>query len=370
MEMVQPREDDIGHISDEPTIFGNEGLEDDDSEEPSEEDFPSAPDSTGQTTARNAVDGESPIAYHYLTFDTTLPSPSTSLATDALGVLAPPPPDLARYTSPFDWPESRKNFTMSLSCIATAITAYTAGSYAPASSYMAAEWNVSRVAVTVGITTFCAGFAMAPMALAPFSEINGRYPVFVGAGILYLICQVCCAVTRSYPGMLVARFWVGAGSSVFSTMVGGVVSDMYHAEQRNTPMALFSGAALFGTGLGPLVSGFVAQNTSWRWVFWVQVITCGCLITAVTLFFRETRGSIILSRKAQCLNRWYEEREAAGYVGFSMSIASETVESQRIRWKVKSDDERESITKMIGISVYRPFHLLVTEPVVFFFSLW
>ncbi|CAL3970562.1 unnamed protein product, partial [Diplocarpon coronariae] len=195
MEMVQPREDDIGHISDKPTIFGNEGLEDDDSEEPSEEDFPSAPDSTGQTTARNALDGESPIAYYYLTFDTTLPSPSTSLATDALGVLATPPPDLARYTSPFDWPESRKNFTMSLSCIATAITAYTAGSYAPASSYMAAEWNVSRVAVTVGITTFCAGFAMAPMALAPFSEINGRYPVFVGAGILYLICQVCCAVT-------------------------------------------------------------------------------------------------------------------------------------------------------------------------------
>jgi hypothetical protein len=29
-------------------------------------------------------------------------------------------------------------------------------------------------------------------------------------------------------------------------------------------MALFSGAALFGTGLGPLVCGFIAQNTTWR----------------------------------------------------------------------------------------------------------
>jgi hypothetical protein len=54
-----------------------------------------------------------------------------------------------------------------------------------------------------------------------------------------------------------------------------------------------------------------------------------------------------------------------------MPIAgTEKTESQRIRWKVKSDEERESISKMIGISVYRPFHLLVTEPVVFFFSLW
>jgi MFS family permease len=155
-------------------------------------------------------------------------------------------------------------------------------------------------------------------------------------------------------------------------MVGGVVSDLYHARDRNTPMALFSGGALFGTGLGPLVSGFIAQNTNWRWVFWVQVITCGILITAVTLFFRETRGSILLSRKARALNNWYEELENAGYIGFDIPVSpgSERTESQRIRWKVKTDEERESISKMIGISVYRPFHLLITEPVVFFFSLW
>jgi hypothetical protein len=52
-----------------------------------------------------------------------------------------------------------------------------------------------------------------------------------------------------------------------------------------------------------------------------------------------------------------------GYIGFEM-------QSQRIRWKVKTDEERESITKMVTISVYRPFNLLVREPVVFFFSLW
>ncbi|KAJ8612167.1 hypothetical protein MRB53_037557 [Persea americana] len=43
---------------------------------------------------------------------------------------------------------------------------------------------------------------------------------------------------------------------------------------------------------------------------------------------------------------------------------------KRLRWKVKSDEERTSIGRMISISLYRPFHLLVTEPVVFWFSLW
>lgn len=93
---------------------------------------------------------------------------------------------------------------------------------------------------------------------------------------------------------------------------------------------------------------------------------------AIILFFPETRGSILLSKKAQCLNKWYEDREQAGFFGIDMptSTSYEKFESQRIRWKVKSDEDRESLLQMVQISLYRPFHLLFTEPVVFFFSLW
>lgn len=124
-------------------------------------------------------------------------------------------------------------------------------------------------------------------------------------------------------------------------------------------MALFSGAALFGTGLGPLCSGFIAQHLSWRWVFYVQVIDCGLMILAVAMFFKETRGSVLLSRRAKLLNSWYEAREKVGLVGFEMALDSDfKKQSQRIRWKVKSDEERESLAKIIGISVYRPFRRL------------
>ena len=136
-------------------------------------------------------------------------------------------------------------------------------------------------------------------------------------------------------------------------------------------MALFSGSALFGTGLGPLCSGFIAQNLSWRWVFYVQTIFDAFFIALVIWLFKETRGSVLLSRRAQKLNGWYGAREEAGLFGFDMPIEGEEKrQSLRIRWKVKADEERESLVKMIGISVYRPFHLLLTEPVVFFFSLW
>ena len=313
-----------------------------------------------------------PIVYRYMQFDTELPLPSkstvseSSISTDIMS-----PPDLQQYGSPFQWPESQKTYTIWLSCAVTVVTAYTAGSFSPAAEQMMEAWHVSQTAIYVGITTFTTGFATAPMILAPFSEINGRKPVFIATGALFVICQLCCAVTRTYSGMLVARFFAGVGGSTFSTLVGGMVGDIYQSGDRNKPMALFAGAALMGTGLGPLCSGFIAQHLLWRWVFYIQVMTSGFLIILVAVFFKETRGSVLLSKRARLLNDWYEAREHVGLTGVDMPTEDgRGREIQRIRWKVKADEERESLGKMIGISIYRPFHLLTTEPVVFFFSLW
>ena len=85
----------------------------------------------------------------------------------------------------------------------------------------------------------------------------------------------------------------------------------------------------------------------------------GLLILAVAIFFKETRGSVLLSRRAKLLNSWYEAREKVGLVGMEIIVDGKgTKECQRIRWKVKADEERETLAKMIGISVYRPFRRL------------
>ena len=173
--------------------------------------------------------GDVPIVYRYLTFETELPSP-TNLGSIQDHSVVPEPPDLRNHVSPFTWSSSRKTLIAWLSCAVTVATAYSAGSYSPPAQQMSDYWDVSQTAIDVGITTFTLGFGIAPMFLAPFSEINGRKPVFVATGMLFVLCQLCCAVTRSYPGMLLARFFVGVGGSTFSTMVGGVLSDIYHTE--------------------------------------------------------------------------------------------------------------------------------------------
>ncbi|OJJ62473.1 hypothetical protein ASPSYDRAFT_144847 [Aspergillus sydowii CBS 593.65] len=307
------------------------------------------------------------IEHLYLELDTTLPTPWIT-APPGPGQSPPPePPNLDKYTSPFLWPKWRKSLMTWISCAVTALAGYSAGEITPASGPLTEEWDISAVVYNLGITIFCVGFGLAPMVLAPFSEINGRRPIFVASGILFVACIVACGGTRIFAGFLVARFFQGVGASTFSTMVGGVISDIYHAEDRNTPMALFASAALFGTGLAPLISSVIVYHTSWRWVYWSHAIVSGVFVIIIFFFFKETRGSVLLSRKAHALNKYYDQLEAAGHFGVLMG---ENPHPRRIRWKVKSDEQRASLAQMISISLYRPFHMLVTEPVVFFFSLW
>lgn len=358
----------------------------------------------------NVVDHNTPITYRYLTFDTPLPLPNTTVPSSQQP--APPPAelDLTPYLNPTKWSPHRKAYHLVLCCIATMLTAYCAGSYSPPATLMETTFHASRTAVMTGITTFCTGFALAPMVLAPFSEINGRYPIFAVSGVVFVVFQIACGFVPDLAGMLVARFFVGVGGSVFSTMIGGVIADLWDKEGRNTPMAIYSGSVLVGTGLGPLVSAIMTyrfgdDGEKWRWVFWHQVIMGGALMILMVALFKESRGSVVLSRKATAVNKWYEEREMAGYFGVwpsdepvvdngATTSDEETttgledeekrgsptrvaglgtvtnVQLVRIRWRVKADEERATLAKAISISVWRPFHLLFTEPVVFFFSLW
>lgn len=150
------------------------------------------------------------IEYLYLDFDTELPTPA-GLSDTKDGSTPPPCPSLKKYTSPFLWSSSRKSMTTWLACGVTLLAAYSAGEYTPASSQLLSEWHVSQVAYNVGVTTFTAGFGIAPMVLAPFSEINGRRPVFIASGILFTACIFACGGANNLAGTLVARFFKGIG---------------------------------------------------------------------------------------------------------------------------------------------------------------
>ena len=119
----------------------------------------------------------------YLTFDTILPTPQLE---NSRGDALPQPPDLNSYLDPFKWSKARKWVTTILSTVVTAMAAYSAGAYAAPQIELMALWGVGDIAYNLGISLFTLAFAVTPMVLAPFSEINGRRPIFLLSGFLFM----------------------------------------------------------------------------------------------------------------------------------------------------------------------------------------
>lgn len=83
------------------------------------------------------------------------------------------------------------------------------------------------------------------------------------------------------------------------------MADLFPAASRGKPMSFFSICAFGGTSLGVVVGGFLEQylNHGWRFIQWLQIIMTFVILVLTVFFTEETRGSVILSRRAAKLRK-------------------------------------------------------------------
>ncbi|CAG8086729.1 unnamed protein product [Penicillium olsonii] len=260
----------------------------------------------------------------------------------------------SKFQSPFTWSQSRKVLVLSAPFMASTLAAYSAGAYALASSSLLQQFSITDTQVNAGITIFVAGFGFTPMILAPVSETHGRYWVYVGSGLVFLLGTLGCALSKSYVAMMVSRFLTGCGAAVFATLTGGVVSDLYRKEDRNIPMAMYTLSIMIGTGLGPLISGTVVDRLGWRWIFFIQLIAIGVTTASLLLCFAETSSTCLLGRKCHALNKMQLQTTSGVTLNFFPKARNSSSLDISILWR----------------SFAFPLKLLITEPAVFLFSAW
>lgn len=252
--------------------------------------------------------------------------------------------------NPSNWPNRKKHFIAGVSIMMTLYVAVAATSYAWGATQIARDLHVSRTVALLGSSVFTLGFAIAPMALAPLSEVYGRSPVYLATYGLFVLSFIPQALSPNITCLLVSRFISGAMGSTGSTMVGGTLVDMYHADTRGGPMSFFSSVTLYGTALGSITAAYVVENQHmrWRWMFWLQLILNGLHFLILHFVLKETRGSVLLARRAAKLRQ----------------------DTGDDRYATASDAERSSLSMMIRLSLTRPFVFLFTEPAVIAYAIW
>jgi EmrB/QacA subfamily drug resistance transporter len=115
------------------------------------------------------------------------------------------------------------------------------------------------------------------------SDILGRKPVFMVAMALFLVGSVLCGQSQTMGQLIAFRALQGLGAGGLMPLAFIMIGDIFSFEQRAKMQGLFSGVWGIAAIVGPLLGGFLVDNVSWQWVFYVNLVP-GVLATALLWF--------------------------------------------------------------------------------------
>ncbi|KAE8146582.1 major facilitator superfamily domain-containing protein [Aspergillus avenaceus] len=223
---------------------------------------------------------------------------------------APVDPDLVTWDGPKD-PENPKNWpsmvrwrtTVAIS-IFTFISPVSSSMVAPALSQLGTDLHMhSEIEMELALSIFILAYAIGPLFFGPASELYGRVRLLQVSNLWYLIWNLGCGFARNPAEFFIFRFLAGIGGSAPIALGGGAISDIWNAEERGKAMAIYTLAPILGPVVGPIAGGFIAEYSTWRWVFWSSSAAAVSIQIIGFLWLRESHPGTLLKRKRDRLVR-------------------------------------------------------------------
>jgi MFS transporter, DHA2 family, multidrug resistance protein len=137
------------------------------------------------------------------------------------------------------------------------------------------------------ITMFAAANAVSIPLTGWLTQRIGQIKLFVGAIMLFVLASWLCGIAPTLPFLLGARILQGIVAGPLIPLSQAVLLGSYPKEKSGTALALWAMTATVGPIAGPLLGGWITDNYSWSWIFYVN-IPVGLLAASVTwMIYRD-----------------------------------------------------------------------------------
>ena len=215
---------------------------------------------------------------------------------------------------------------------------------APALSLIATELDMNSVEAVMAMSSYMLATAFGPMLIGPLSEVYGRAPILHASNVWFLIWNLVCGFASTKGLLIAARLLAGLGASAIYSLAGGVLGDLWHPEQRGRSLGIYLLIPLLGAAVGPIIGGFMAGRTTWRWMFWSTSAFQAVMILVSFPAFQECYAPLILRRRAEKLRK-------------------STTDSRYYTLAEQRDVGRSAVA-VVSRSLSRPLRMLVFHPIV------
>jgi DHA2 family multidrug resistance protein len=165
--------------------------------------------------------------------------------------------------------------------IANVALPYIQGSVAASADQI--NWVLTSYIVAAAIMTPPSGFLAARF---------GRKRVLLAAIIGFVAASMLCGMAQSLNQIVGFRLLQGFFGASLVPLSQAILLDIYSVEERGSAMALFGVSVMVGPVLGPVIGGWLTENISWRWVFYINLPIGLAAMFGVMAFVTETKSSL------------------------------------------------------------------------------
>jgi len=132
------------------------------------------------------------------------------------------------------------------------------------------------------------------------SATFGRRRYFVGSIIIFTVASLLCGHADGIWELVVFRFLQGAGGGGLLSTSQAILVETFPPSERGLANALFGLGVITGPTLGPVMGGWITDNLSWPWIFYVN-LPIGVVAVLLSLAFIRDPDH---ARKAPAVDGW------------------------------------------------------------------
>ncbi|KAF1976418.1 multidrug transporter [Bimuria novae-zelandiae CBS 107.79] len=254
-------------------------------------------------------------------------------------------------TNPFNWSQTKKWRVTLLACFMTFVlqingTAMTSAAEQINESFHVSDENFPHSYWPVFSWTLSG--AAAPMIGLPLMEhfgVRWSYMMMYACLIIFIVPQ---AVAQNFATLIVTRIITGGCSATLANITSGILSDMWRdGRAKSFGTSLYIWGLLAGLSTGPVIGSAILHFTTWRWIFFSQIIFYSVFFPVIFVGLPEVRPDVILARRARTLRKTTNTKIYA-----------------------EVEKQHTSIREIVRETLVRPTRMLCTEAVVLTFGLW
>jgi len=137
------------------------------------------------------------------------------------------------------------------------------------------EMMGSLGATTLEIAWVVSAYAIGNVITVPLSamlsDLFGRKVYFTASVVLFTFASLMCGMSTSLWSLVLWRFIQGLGGGGLLSTAQSIIADAFPPKELATATAIFGIGLMIGPAIGPVMGGFITDNFSWHWIFFINI---------------------------------------------------------------------------------------------------